>query len=195
MNLSGTLNAFRVLFNPALCLPHHTISSFNDLPIPLSKAFRRGEKEADIRAVILDKDNCFAIPHQNEVYGPYQAKFQELRKAYPGSRLLIVSNTAGTRDDPNSGQAELLEGNTGVQVLRHNTKKPGCGDEILSFLRCQKDVDISSPSQIAIVGDRLLTDAAMANMMGSHAVWVKDGIPGYKGFVCRRGVFVHRSAC
>lgn len=185
MNLSGTLNAFRVLFSPGLCLPHHTVSSFNDLPIPLSKAFRRGEKEADIRAVILDKDNCFAIPHQNEVYAPYWAKFQELRRAYPGSRLLIVSNTAGTRDDPNSAQAKLLERNTGVQVLRHKAKKPGCGDEILSFYRDQKDVDITSPSQIAVVGDRLLTDAMMANMIGSHTVWVKDGIPGHKGFVCR----------
>lgn len=185
MNLSGTLNAFRVLFNPALGLPHHTVSSFNDLPIPLSKALRTGEKEADIRAVILDKDNCFAIPHQNEVYAAYKAKFEELRKAYPGSRLLIVSNTAGTRDDPDSAHAELLEKNTGVTVLRHSTKKPGCGEEIMAFYRKQPDVDISSPAQIAVVGDRLLTDALMANMMGSYAVWTRDGIPGHKGFVSR----------
>jgi phosphatidylglycerophosphatase GEP4 len=25
----------------------------------------------DIRAVVLDKDNCFAIPHTNEVHKPY----------------------------------------------------------------------------------------------------------------------------
>ena len=184
MNLSGTLNAFRVLFTPGLCLPHHTISTFNDLPIPLSKAIKRGEKEADIRAVILDKDNCFAIPHHNEVYPPYGSKFQELRKAYPGSRLLIVSNTAGTRDDPDAVQAKLIEKNTGVQVLRHNTKKPGCGDEIMAFYRRQTEVDITSPSQIAVVGDRLLTDVIMANMMGSHGIWIKEGIPGQKGFVC-----------
>ena len=51
-----------------------------------------------------------------------QEKFQELRKAYPGSRLLIVSNTAGTRDDTGYKQADVLERNTGVKVLRHDTK-------------------------------------------------------------------------
>jgi phosphatidylglycerophosphatase GEP4 len=74
MNISGIVNAFKLLRDPSLCLPHHTVSNFNHLPIPLSKAFtaRHGEKTPDIRAVILDKDNCFAVPHENEVHKPYQ---------------------------------------------------------------------------------------------------------------------------
>ncbi len=178
MNLSGTLNAFKLLLNPGLCLPHYTVSTFNDIPVPLSRVFK-----ADIRAVILDKDNCFAIPHQDAIYEPYRDKFQELRKAYPGSRLLIVSNTAGTQDDLGHARAEVLEKNTGVQVLRHRIKKPGCGHEIMKIL--QKDVDITSRSQIVVIGDRLLTDTMMSNMMGSYSIWVKDGIPGKKGFVSR----------
>jgi hypothetical protein len=73
MNISGTLNIFRLLRDPALCLPQHTVSTFNHLPIPLSKAFPRqdGAKDVDIQAVILDKDNCFAAPHTNEVHEPY----------------------------------------------------------------------------------------------------------------------------
>jgi phosphatidylglycerophosphatase GEP4 len=71
-NLSGTLNAFRVLRDPSLCLPHHTVSTFNHLPVPLTFKSRTGEKDADIRAVVLDKDNCFAIPHENEVFGLYK---------------------------------------------------------------------------------------------------------------------------
>lgn len=69
MNVSATLNAFRLLRNPSLCLPHATISTFNDLPVPLSNAF--GNADADIRAVVLDKDNCFAVPKENVVYKPY----------------------------------------------------------------------------------------------------------------------------
>lgn len=69
MNVSATLNAFRLLRNPSLCLPHATISTFNDLPVRLSNAF--GNAEADIRAVVLDKDNCFAVPKENVVYKPY----------------------------------------------------------------------------------------------------------------------------
>jgi phosphatidylglycerophosphatase GEP4 len=77
MNISGTLNVFRLLRDPTLCLPQHTVSTFNHLPIPLSKAFAKKDggtsvKEVDIQAVILDKDNCFAAPHTNEVYKPYQ---------------------------------------------------------------------------------------------------------------------------
>ena len=73
MNISGTLNVFRLLREPALCLPQHTVSTFNHLPVPLSKAFPKkdDEKEVDIKAVVLDKDNCFAIPHTNEVHKPY----------------------------------------------------------------------------------------------------------------------------
>ncbi|KAF2087989.1 HAD-superfamily phosphatase [Saccharata proteae CBS 121410] len=187
MNLSGTLNVFKLFLQPTLCLPHHTVSTFNQLPIPLSKALigKDGEKAADIRAVVLDKDNCFAVPHTNEVYPEYKEKFQQLRKAYPGSRLLIVSNTAGTQSDRSFAEAELLERNTGVKVLRHNTKKPGCRSEVLEYFRNSPDSGVTSPSQIAIVGDRLFTDVMMANMMGAHGFWTKDGVVGPKSFFAK----------
>ncbi|KAF2838103.1 HAD-superfamily phosphatase [Patellaria atrata CBS 101060] len=182
MNISGTLNVFRLISNPSLCLPHYTVSTFNQIPIPLSKAFAKdGGKGADIRAVILDKDNCFAVPHQNEVYADYKERFKQLREEYPGSRLLIVSNTAGTTSDKGLEEAKLLEKNTGVKVLQHSTKKPGCKDEVLEYFRTAPDVTITSPSQIAVVGDRLFTDVMMANMMGAHALYVKDGVVGQKG--------------
>ncbi|KAF1999909.1 HAD-superfamily phosphatase [Amniculicola lignicola CBS 123094] len=187
MNISGTLNVFKLIRDPTLCLPQHTVSTFNHLPIPLSKAFppKPGQKPVEIKAVVLDKDNCFAIPHTNEVHKPYHNKFQELRAAYPGSKLLIVSNTAGTSSDKNLAEAALLEKNTGVKVLQHSTKKPGCTSEVLSHFATHPDSDITSPSQIAIVGDRLFTDIMMANMMGAHGFWVCDGIIPRKSFFAR----------
>jgi hypothetical protein len=78
MNISGTLNVFRLIWSPTLCLPQHTISTFNHLPVPLSKAFPQKDGDdrqpVDIRAVVLDKDDCFAIPHTNEVYKPYEVQ-------------------------------------------------------------------------------------------------------------------------
>jgi phosphatidylglycerophosphatase GEP4 len=74
-NVSATLNVFRLIARPTLCLPHVTVSTFNQLPIPLDKAFAGGNekrKNVDIRAVVLDKDNCFAWPNKNEVYQPYE---------------------------------------------------------------------------------------------------------------------------
>ena len=73
MNVSACLNAFKLLIKPSLCLPHSTISTFNDLPIPVTKAFmpRSGGSEPEIRAIVLDKDDCFAIPKENVIYKPY----------------------------------------------------------------------------------------------------------------------------
>ena len=189
LNLSGTLNVLRLFANPTLCLPHHTVSSFDKIPVPLSEAFTsaKGEKKPDIRAVVLDKDNCFAVPHANEIYPAYHSRFDELRKAYPGSRLLIVSNTAGTGADPGHKEADLLERNTGVKVLHHATKKPGCHAEIMDYFRNKPDSMVTKPEQVAIVGDRLFTDVMMANMMGAYGLWVKDGVVGDQNFVsiCR----------
>ncbi|KAK4554397.1 hypothetical protein LTR86_008605 [Recurvomyces mirabilis] len=186
MNISGTVNVLRLLVNPALCLPHHTCATFDQLPIPLSAAFaKHGEKRPDIRAVVLDKDNCFAIPKQNTIYPAYEKKFDELRKAYPGSRLLIVSNTAGTNSDNGHADADLIERTTGVKVLHHATKKPGCHEEVMSYFRNQPDAGVTHPGQVAVVGDRLFTDVMMANMMGSHGFWTKDGVVPNDGLLSR----------
>ena len=75
-NLSATFNVFRLIFNPSLCLPHATVATFNQIPIPISKAFSPDQKgtQPDIRAVVLDKDNCFAIPHESVVYDGYKVR-------------------------------------------------------------------------------------------------------------------------
>lgn len=113
----------------------------------------------------------------------HQEKFQALRAAYLGSRLLIVSNSAGTRDDIGGQEADLLEKATGVKVFRHKTKKPGCGAQIFDFLQNESGVGVTRPSQIAVVGDRLSTDIMMANMSGFRGLWVKDGVVREKSFV------------
>ncbi|TVY20165.1 Mitochondrial phosphatidylglycerophosphatase GEP4, partial [Lachnellula arida] len=175
-NVSATLNVFRLIARPTLCLPHATVSTFAQLPVPLNQAFGK-YKNVDIRAVVLDKDNCFAYPHSDEVHKPYKDHFQRLKEAYPGRRLLIVSNTAGASSvDPASNIAAEVEKSTGVSVLPHSTKKPGCGPEIMEYFRKYPETGVTRPDQIAVVGDRLTTDVMLANMMGSYAVWVKDGV-------------------
>ena len=110
-----------------------------------------------------------------------QGHFERLKKEYPGNRLLIVSNRAGT--DSYVEEAELVEQSTGVPVLRHSTKKPGCGSDILGFFRSHPETGVTRPSQIAVVGDRLLTDIMLANLMGAMGVWVQEGVEVQRGFV------------
>lgn len=177
LNLSASVNVFKLLAKPSLCLPHATVSTFDQLPVPLDKLFVEDGKRADIRAVVLDKDDCFAYPERSDVYEPYKERFKALRKAYPGRRLLIVSNTAGATSWDRDGKlaAEVQEA-TGVAVLSHSVKKPGCGHEIMAYFREHPDTGVMEPHQIAVVGDRLATDMMLANMMGSWGVWVKDGV-------------------
>lgn len=106
-----------------------------------------------------------------------QEHFQRLKEAYPGRRLLIVSNSAGTSSlDPTLNHASAVEVSTGVTVLPHSTKKPGCGPEIMDYFRKYPETGVTRPDQIAVVGDRLTTDIMMANLMGGYAVWVRDGV-------------------
>lgn len=46
----------------------------------------------------------------------------------------------------------------------------------MKYFHGKPDSGVTSPEQVAIVGDRLLTDIMMANMMGSYGVWVRDGV-------------------
>ncbi|KAG9240173.1 mitochondrial PGP phosphatase [Calycina marina] len=177
LNVSATFNVFRLLTRPPLCLPHATVSTFNQLPVPLNAAFDKKYGKVDIRAVVLDKDNCFAWPKENGVYKPYEDHFQRLRTAYPGRRLLIVSNTAGALSlDTTLTLASAVTVSTGLHVLPHASKKPGCGADIMVYFAQHPETGVTRPEHVAVVGDRLSTDVMMANLMGSYAVWVKDGV-------------------
>lgn len=99
-----------------------------------------------------------------------------------------MSNSAGSDQDVNDKEANLLEEATGVKVLRHSLRKPFCGPQILDYLFNAPDSNVTSPSQVAVVGDRILTDVLMANSMGSWSIYVKNGVVTEKdwvGFVTR----------
>lgn len=103
-------------------------------------------------------------------------------KTIPAINLLIVSNSSGLESkDPDGSKAARLERNTGIQVLRHQQPKPGCGHEILTHF---KDA-IQSPSQILVIGDRLFTDIVMANRMNASSVWIKRGVISDNGILTR----------
>lgn len=168
-NLLATLNAFRVVVSPGLTRPHLTVPAFDAvLPLPLF-----------IRGVVVDKDNCFAKDGAADVWPAYRPTWERLVQTYPG-RVLIVLNLAGTRDDQ-SGQAEELERNTGVPVLRHATKKPGCGADVVAWMRARG----VEPAEVAVVGDRLFTDIVMARSIGGYGVWVRDGVVVGEGLAVR----------
>lgn len=178
MNIPAITCAIRTLANPTLCLPHASIPNLSHLPIPISRAFvDSSSKEPDIRAVVLDKDNTFAIPKANTVHPSYSTIVSKLIEHYGANRLLIVSNTAGlSSKDPVGQDAAALEKETGIPVLLHEARKPGsaCGNAALEHFRAQ-GID-ASPEHVVVIGDRLFTDVVMAKSMGAWSIWIKEGV-------------------
>ena len=88
-----------------------------------------------------------------------------------------MSNTAGASSwDPNLLHSAEVEAATGLHVLSHAVKKPGCGAEIMEYFRQHPEAGVTDPSQIAVVGDRLTTDMMLANLMGGWGFWIRDGV-------------------
>ena len=77
MNISATLCFFKFLRNPLLGIPHATLNTFKDVPIEISQVLitANGGKAPDIKAIVLDKDNCFAKANENVIYKPYEVRY------------------------------------------------------------------------------------------------------------------------
>lgn len=88
-----------------------------------------------------------------------------------------MSNTAGATTYDRDGRLKAkLEAATGVPVLTHRLKKPGCRDEIMAYFKDHPETGVTDPSHLVVVGDRLATDMMTANLMGSWGIWIKDGV-------------------
>ncbi|ORY86126.1 mitochondrial PGP phosphatase [Protomyces lactucae-debilis] len=189
MNYSAISLGLSCLFNPSQLRPSLVLQCFSQIPqdIPAALASHAivddcaKRRFSDIRALVLDKDNCFAEPHSLQVHASCQSRFSLLKEQYPGARLLIVSNTTGCLPSKRSGVngpsndlSQLQENLGGPHVLVHEQRKPGCGDEVMAYLR--EHAQVTHPSQVCVVGDRLFTDILMANRMGAHSIWLQRGV-------------------
>ncbi|CAM9887727.1 unnamed protein product [Choristocarpus tenellus] len=80
-----------------------------------------------------------------------------------------MSNSAGTRDDPGHVDADRIEAALGIQVIRHEEKKPGGIEDVLDFFSDREGSKVKA-EELCIVGDRLLTDVVFGNLHGMFTV-------------------------
>lgn len=195
-NLRGFNHAVATLLKqPAQFLPHLTIPTFTHLPEDLGPHLRPSTSTSisektripNIRALVLDKDNTLCPPKSTAFPPQILQKLQSLRTSptspFRASQnphgILIVSNRAGSHPsfDAEVHEIESQLAHLSIPVFRlppGTEKKPFCADEVVQWFR-ERDV-ITSPNEIAVVGDRLGTDVLMAGMMGSWSVWCKEGV-------------------
>lgn len=164
LNLSGIANAFRVLFNPSLAMPHVIVEDIRQIN------FKNLKSQANIKAIGFDKDNCLTAPYVSTIYPPFEETWKECIETFSKENVLIVSNSAGTRDDTDYKEARKLEESLGVTVLRHDEKKPSGGQ----FLK--EKLEPIPVDQTAFVGDRILTDVLFGNRNGNLTIWTRKVI-------------------
>ncbi|KAI7875578.1 HAD-superfamily phosphatase [Lichtheimia hyalospora FSU 10163] len=159
LNVSGIVNAFRLLWNPSLAVPHLIVNDIRNIN------FEQLKRQGGIQAMGFDKDNCLTAPYVPHIHPPYQKAWAVCKETFGSDKVVIVSNSAGTPDDKDHVEAKKLQDALGVPVLRHEEKKPSGGAALASHLHP------ISADKIAFVGDRILTDVVFGNLNGNFTIW------------------------
>lgn len=123
-------------------------------------------RRAGYEAICFDKDNTLTLPYDINLHPNLTRSILKCRKHFT-HRILLVSNSAGGPDDPDGQEAIQLESSLQIPVLRHQWKKPACGQEIINHFRV-------APEKIVMIGDRLMTDIVMANQLKMFSVMVRN---------------------
>ncbi|KAF9243223.1 HAD phosphatase [Melanogaster broomeanus] len=158
LNIPGLLVSLQLLWNPRVVLPHVIVTDIRQLDfLALRKAGYRG--------AVFDKDNCLTVPHKDSLVPELQAAWTECREVFGEGNVVIVSNSAGSKQDPGEIQAESVSHYLSVPVLRHNSPKPAysCIQSIRAYFSTLR-VPIKD-DELVVVGDRIFTDIVMANRM------------------------------
>jgi phosphatidylglycerophosphatase GEP4 len=123
------------------------------------------KEHCGITAIIFDKDNTLTAPYDLQTHPDAVKGLEAALSVFGPERVAILSNSAGTTaDDPGYTEALKIERDMGVQVIRHDEKKPGGLQEVLAHF------SLDEPQQICMVGDRLLTDIVFGNLYGMLTV-------------------------
>ena len=158
LNTKALLTLASVVRRPSLMVPHVSLQNVSQLNYTALK------ERCGIRAVIFDKDNTLTAPYGMEIHPDACQGLENAKSVFGISNVAIMSNSAGTLDDPDYKDAILIEEALGIPVIRHDEKKPGGLQEVLSHFK------IKDPAELCMVGDRLLTDVVFGNLYGMISV-------------------------
>ncbi|KAG9076487.1 hypothetical protein FS749_011742, partial [Ceratobasidium sp. UAMH 11750] len=93
LNLYGSLFALRALVRPGLVVPGIKVDTIARLDfVALKKAGYTG--------AVLDRDNCLTLPHQDTLVPELADAWTRCKSTFGPNNVLVVSNSAGTSDDP-----------------------------------------------------------------------------------------------
>lgn len=159
VNTKAIMTLASVMRRPYLACPHVSVSTISEVN------YAAMQEKCGIRAVVFDKDNTLTAPYETATHPKASDGLQNALDVFGHSNVAILSNSAGTKDDPDFVDAIKIENDMGIAVIRHKEKKPGGLREMLDHFE-----DVDDASQVCIVGDRLLTDIVFGNLYGMLTV-------------------------
>ena len=110
LNLAAIRTTARVILRePALALPHAHVRDIGELDFAKLRA-------AGCRGVVFDKDNTLTAPYANEVYPRLAGALRSCVQTFGAERVAVLSNSAGTPDDPGGVAADTLQVGVRVEV-------------------------------------------------------------------------------
>lgn len=125
-----------------------------------------------VDVVVFDKDNTLTGPYENEIHPDARFGLERALEVFGKDGVAILSNSAGTKDDPDYVDALEIEAALGINVIRHDEKKPGGLAEVMRHfsIEASEEDEEAASSRICMVGDRLLTDIVFGNLYGMLTV-------------------------
>mmetsp|Transcript_29143 Transcript_29143/g.44834 ORF Transcript_29143/g.44834 Transcript_29143/m.44834 type:complete len:231 (+) Transcript_29143:87-779(+) len=158
INTKALLTLASVVRRPSLMVPHVSLQNVSQLNYTALK------ESCGVRAVVFDKDNTLTAPYGMTIHPDASRGLEDAKSVFGSANVAIMSNSAGTLDDPDYEDAKRIEEALGIPVIRHDEKKPGGLGEVLSHFK------LEDPAQLCMVGDRLLTDIVFGNLYGMLTV-------------------------
>lgn len=173
-------NSLTFVGNPGLLVPHLKKRTLLDLPLSLGPSLPTKPR---IRALVLDKDNTICPPNTTLIHPEYREAINVLKTSpqlsHHADSIIIVSNSAGsTQSSKHEREAQYLESQLRLPVLRQWKLRPGLTKPRIGPYVAQYLLDrgvVSSSREIAVIGDRMLTDVEMARSMCSWSILLEDG--------------------
>lgn len=152
LNTKALATLAYVLRHPTILIPHVSVDNVSQLN------YKAMKECAGVRAVVFDKDNTLTAPYGMVVHCDAAKGLESAKEIFGPENVAIMSNSAGTKDDPDYEDAKRIEEALGIAVIRHDVKKPGGLDEVLAHFQ------IDDPASLCMIGDRLLTDVVFGNL-------------------------------
>jgi phosphatidylglycerophosphatase GEP4 len=161
INTKALLTLASVARRPYLAAPHVHVATISDVNY---EALR---DHCGIKAIMFDKDNTLTAPYSTDIHENAAVGLKNALDAFGHENVAILSNSAGTKDDKDYEDAIKIEKELGINVIRHDDKKPGGLDECLHHF---EENGVKDASELCMVGDRLLTDIVFGNLFGMLTV-------------------------